>query len=112
MVNLNAQNIKSFDIIINSLIEVLNQSGYNNRINYLEDILESVHEMDLDKYKKFVVNSSLFGGAGALWEIWIEDSILQARFNKLFIDLINEIERTGIYEPRINQIKSYMRIEK
>lgn len=97
--------INSFEIIINSMIEVLTQSGNSNRTYYLEDILESLKDYDSNKFKDLVISNELFGGAGAYWEIWINDKKLNLKYQKIFIQLIDALEKVGIFNPRIQQVK-------
>ena len=109
MTNINLGSRSSIVITISSIIEILRETGYENRIPYLEDILQTINDQHIENFKSLVINNELFGGSGALWEIYIENPKLSRRYKKLFFQFIREIERMGIKNPRITQIKEVMK---
>ena len=73
--------------------------------DYLNEILNSAQQRNSQKFAKLVISNELFGGAGALWEIYFSDTSLDKEFKSQFYQFINCIEDLGIRNPRITQVK-------
>ena len=78
-------------------------------VPYLDQVLNTARIKDSETFKKLVVSNELFGGSGALWEIYINDSSLDKRFKTYFTAFIESIEKIGINNKRIRQVKSGMK---
>jgi len=55
-----------------------------------------------------VISRELFGGAGALWEIYIEKPTEYKKFNNQFTEYVDLLTRMGIKNGRVKQIRKTM----
>jgi hypothetical protein len=99
-----AELIKKTDL----LRQTLSENGKGFYIDYLSLILLAAENKNESEFKKLVISRELFGGAGALWEIHIENSTEYGKFNKQFSDYIDLLSRMGIKNGRIKQIQITM----
>lgn len=76
--------------------------------DYLSLINLSAKKKDEAEFKNLIISRNLFGGSGALWEIYIENKDEYNRFNKLFCEYIDVITQMGIKNKRIMQIRKTM----
>ncbi len=87
------------------LNDILTTTNFFTYINSLEDIKNSAISKNEDDFIEFVVCNALFGGSGALWEIYIENEYKRIEFNRLFCSYIDNLKLMGINNDRINQIR-------
>ena len=59
---------------------------------------------DENMFIKYTLTNELFGGAGALWELYCGDNHLQLKFNKTFKKFVLELKGIGIKNKRLNQV--------
>lgn len=100
-------NIKVLTKLSDELGDILIKSGYGYGVDYLSQIRLSADNHDSEKFKTLVISRELFGGSGAIWEIWIDDTELRKQFNKQFCDYIYLLKKMGIKNGRINQVRKY-----
>jgi hypothetical protein len=93
------------DLICEILIN--NEMGFYSDYLYLINL--SAEKKDETEFKNLIISRNLFGGSGALWEIYIENKDEYNRFNKLFCEYIDVITQMGIKNKRIMQIRKTMR---
>lgn len=103
------ENIESLNKLSNQLGDTLIKSGYGFGVDYLSQIRLAADRHDNEEFRKLVISRELFGGSGAIWEIWIEDKQLQSQFNKQFCDYVDLLKTMGIRNGRVNQVRSYFK---
>ena len=106
-IDFSENNIKALTKLSDELGDILIKSGYGYVVDYLSQIRMSADNHDNEKFKTLVISRELFGGSGAIWEIWIDDTELRKQFNKLFCDYIDLLKKMGIKNGRINQVRKY-----
>lgn len=89
---------------INELREILMKAGFNSYIYSLIKVLSAAEQSDSHKYKSSVETNDLFGGAGALWEIYIPDKKLMKNYHNVFYNFILQLEKIGVKNKRIKQV--------
>ena len=70
---------------------------------------ENLSELTLKSdFRKLVISRELFGGAGALWEIHIENPTEYRKFNKQFCEYLDLILKMGIKHRALKQTRKLM----
>lgn len=92
--------------LTDELGDTLIESGFEFYVDHLSQLRVSAEKRDKEKFEKLVVSPELFGGSGALWEIWIEDNKLRQKFEQQFCGLVDHLKRIGIRNDRIDQVRS------
>ncbi len=98
-------NIERLTKLSDELGETLMKVNLGFYVDFLAQIRLAAERHDTEDFKKKVISRELFGGAGALWEIWIEDKQLQTKFNKQFCDYVDLLKKMGIKNGRVNQVR-------
>lgn len=93
------------DYSIESLKQTLIYAGFNCYADQLVKIQEALEKKDSHSFRHQLNCRVLFGGFGAMWEIWISDKVLMARFEKQFREFLDNLEEVGVKNNKIEQIK-------
>lgn len=101
--------VKRLSQLIDELSMTLMKADRTSYIKLLSEIKDAAQNKDNETFKKLVISNSLFGGAGAMWEIWIDDTQLQSTFERQFYLFVDTLQKMGISNGRINQVKSGLR---
>jgi hypothetical protein len=99
-----AELTKQSDLLGQTLIE----NGMEFYVGYLSQIKLAANNKNESEFRKLVISRELFGGSGALWEIYIENQTEYHKFNKQFCEYIDLITRMGIRNARVKQIQKIM----
>jgi len=97
--------ISEYIEILNEIIVSLKQSENNDHAKIVHEILEKLAQNQIDEFISKLNSVEMWGGSGAVWEVFIEDNKLQARFENAIIRLINLMERTQILGGGIKPIR-------
>jgi len=97
------ENIEKFIIISDLIGDTLIKSGYGYLVDYLSQIRLRAEERDSNGFKKLVISNELFGGAGSLCDIWIEEKELRQKFEKEFADYLDLLMVIGLDDIRIRR---------
>ncbi len=73
--------------------------------DYLNKILNSAQQKNTHNFQSLVLSNELFGGSGALWEIFFDDPIQDKKFNQKILKFIDSLEELGIDDVRVQQVK-------
>jgi hypothetical protein len=107
-IDFSEQNVSELTRKSDLLGQTLIDNGLGFYVDYLSQIRLAADNKNELKFKKLVISRELFGGAGALWEIHIENQIEYKKFNKQFTEYIDLLKRMGIKNGRVNQIRKTM----
>lgn len=99
-------NVQLLTTLSDEMGETLIKAGFGFWVDYLSQIRLAADTQNEEEFKRLIISNELFGGAGAIWEIWIEDGQLRAEFNKQFCDYVDLLKTMGIKNERINQVRS------
>lgn len=91
--------------VTEKLNDILTKANFFVYTSLLENIKNAAISKNEDEFIELVGNNALFGGAGALWEIYIENEYKRIEFNRLFCSYIDNLKLMGINNNRINQIR-------
>ena len=107
-INFSEKNITRLMNLSDLICEILIKNQMVFYADYLSLINLSAKKKDEAEFKNLIISRNLFGGSGALWEIYIENKDEYNRFNKLFCEYIDVITQMGIKNKRIMQIRKTM----
>jgi hypothetical protein len=88
--------------------QTLIDNGLGFYVDYLAQIRLAAYNKNESKFKKLVISRELFGGAGALWEIHIENTTEYRKFNDQFCEYLDLISRMGIRHRALRQTRKLM----
>ena len=97
--------VEKLSKIADDLGHTLIKAGFGFYVDILTKIRIAAKQHDNETFKKLIISRELFGGAGAMWEIWIEDKQLHTIFEKQFCDFLDLLKKMGIKNGRINQVR-------
>jgi hypothetical protein len=95
----------NFLLVLTALMELLKSSGNNSQSNFIYKLIDSLIQNNLNDFVKIINGVDMWGGAGAVWEVYIEDKKVATQFEKEMLSLINLMENTGIIGKGIKPIK-------
>lgn len=83
----------------------LASAGFACYAEQLSRIGDALQRKDGHSFREQVNCRVLFGGFGAMWEIWISDKMLMAQFERQFRSFLDNLEAVGIRNEKIQQIR-------
>lgn len=95
----------NFLLVLTALMQLLKSSGNNAQSNFIYKLIELLNQNNLSHFVKLINGVDMWGGAGAVWEIYIEDKNEAKEFEKEMLCLINLMEKTEIIGKGIKPIK-------
>lgn len=102
------ENVSELTLKSDLLGQTLIDNGLEFYIDHLSKIRLSADKKNESEFREFVISRELFGGAGALWEIYIENPTEYKKFNKQFSEYVDLLTRMGINNGRVKQIRKTM----
>ena len=90
---------------------ILRQNELLGQANFVEN---AILKLDSNDYEIFVTQMNsveMWGGSGAVWEVYIENADMQRKFQTAIIDLINIMEETKILGRGIKPLRSLFQKE-
>lgn len=98
------KNIESLSESVTELKSILRETGMSTGLQELTNILASAMKKDSKLFRKYILTNELFGGTGALWELYCGNDNLQTEFQNRFRKFCMELKNIGINNRRINQV--------
>ena len=102
--NFSEKNINSLTKSVTELKNILTEIGTSVGQQDLSNVLASAMKKDSELFRKYVLTNELFGGAGALCDLYCGNDKLQSEFQNLFIKFCEDLNNIGIKNQRINQV--------
>jgi hypothetical protein len=102
------ENVSELTLKSDLLGQTLIDNGLGFYVDHLSKIRLSADKKNESEFREFVISRELFGGAGALWEIHIENPTEYKKFNKQFSEYVDLLTRMGIRNGRVKQIRKTM----
>jgi hypothetical protein len=103
--NFSSENTERLTKVTDDLGETLIKSGFGFYVDQLSQIRLAAERHDIEEFKNQIINRGLFGGTGAMWEIWIENKQLRRAFQRQFRQFMDLIKEMGITNERVNQVR-------
>jgi hypothetical protein len=104
-VDFSDDNVIQLATLIDTLGDTLVKAGYGFYVDHLSQIKLAAERHDEREFEKHAISRELFGGAGAMWEIWIEDKLLRVKFGDQFCQFVDLLKKMGVSNGRVNQIR-------
>src|ERR1700741_4776820 len=80
---------QNYILILNQLIQCLETSDNHPQARVVERLKEFICEKNVAEFVKLIKGVDMWGGAGAVWEVYIEDPTLAWKFESTIIQLID-----------------------
>ena len=96
-------------IILSDIAHILVKSELNEQVKIINNLSDLLKQKEYSRFKQSINSIEMWGGAGAVWEVYIEDKDLARMFEKQMINLIDLMEKTKILGRGIKPIKKYLR---
>jgi hypothetical protein len=101
-------NVSELTLKSDLLGQTLIDNGLGFYVDYLSEIRLAAENKNESEFRKLVISRELFGGAGALWEIHIENQTEYRKFNSQFCDYLDLISEMGIKHRALRQTRKLM----
>ena len=92
-------------ILFENIEEILRNGKHYAQAEVVKKIAEILVGNDYPKFKKEINSVNMWGGSGAVWEVYFQEESLQKKFNVEMLALINLMERTKILGGGIKPLK-------
>jgi hypothetical protein len=96
---------ENFLSILLALIKLLKESGNDAQSEFVNSLVELINDSNYNQFAKQVNGVNIWGGAGAVWEVYIDDKNKAKEFEKEMLKLIILLEKTKIIGKGIKPIK-------
>jgi hypothetical protein len=88
-----------------AVMQSLNNSGNHAQSEFIQKLIELISQNNFSHFVKLINGVDMWGGAGAVWEIYIENKTEAREFEKKMLRLISLMEKTKIIGKGIKPIK-------
>ena len=92
--------------VLKSIETILRQNKLSGQANFVKDVVLKLTSSNYEMFVKQINSVNMWGGSGAVWEVYIENSDMQRKFHKAIIELINIMEDTKILGQGIKPIRT------
>jgi hypothetical protein len=97
----------NFLTILKELSQILKNSENNGQSLFINQLVELLYNNEFSQFIKLINSVDMWGGAGAVWEVYIENKNEAYKFETEIIKLICLMEKTKIIVYGILQIKRF-----
>ena len=104
-IDLTEKDKEQFIKTLSVIREILSKNDSQNQSEVVNDILCLLEEDDYKRFVDFLNHENMWGGAGAVWETYIENTETQNRFQSNIVELIELMESLGVSKVGSGSIK-------
>ncbi|WP_029272450.1 hypothetical protein [Flavobacterium sp. KJJ] len=97
--------LQNYIRILSKILDVLSDEKLSAQANIILNLIDLIQFKHLDEFRKNINGIDMWGGSGAVWEVYIEDKLQSIKFERSIIELINFMETTKILGSGIKPIK-------
>jgi len=94
-----------FLLVLTVIKEILQHSANNAQSDFVYKLIDLLNQNNISLFVKLINGVDMWGGSGAVWEVYIEDKKTSTKFEKEMLSLINLMEKTKIIGKGIKPIK-------
>ncbi|MFM2224894.1 MAG: hypothetical protein RJA07_1096 [Bacteroidota bacterium] len=98
----NINRLSEVTILLKNILEANNCFGYHIAI---DNVLDAAKKKNDSEFISFATHKTLFGGMGALWEIYFAEESLMKKFETTFLIYLEILNEIGLNNERVNQIR-------
>lgn len=105
--NLNAlkENKEKFIQSLTVISRLLYDNENIGQANFLLHLIELIKHRDFSSFIKEINSVDMWGGSGAVWEVYIENRDTEREFQRNLLELISLMEETQIIDVGIKPLK-------
>ncbi len=96
---------QNYIAILTGLSQLLNNASNYGQAQIVEKLIELIQHENVELFAKLINGIDMWGGPGAVWDVYIEDKTANDKFQKEIIQLIDLMEKTGILGKGIKPIR-------
>jgi len=93
--------------ILSKIVLYLQHWAYYGQAEVVEKLIELLTQENLEQFSKLLNSIDMWGGSGAVWEVYIDDPEGAKLFQKEMIRLIDLMEKTKALGRGIKQIREF-----
>lgn len=90
---------------LKNIEEILRKGESHSQANVLENLSRNLITEDYQMFLDNINSVNMWGGSGAVWEVYFENKNLQRNFNFEMLELINLMEKTKVLGSGIKPLK-------
>lgn len=90
---------------------ILKKGELFGQANVVENLIQNLITEDYQIFIDNINSVNMWGGSGAVWEVYFENQDLQRKFNFEMLELINLMGKTKILENGIKPLKKLFKRE-
>ena len=103
--NIREEDLDNFLLILNNIIKILNNAEHNAQSGFINKLINLVIQKETSLFIELVNGIEMWGGAGAVWEVYIDNKEDAKSFKKEILNLINLMDDTNILGKGIKPIR-------
>ena len=105
IVELVSQEKESFLNVLNLIDKLLHDTNNNTHAEFIRELINKLNRNEYILFINGIKSGFMWGGAGAVWEVYIEDSLKDIEFEKSVLRLIDLMEKAKILRKENRRIK-------
>ena len=95
--------------ILTRSVEILRDNAYSAQADAMRKPLQYLYLDDTENFIKYLNTVEIWGGSGAAWEVWLEPKEIEREFMQCIVDLVDELNNTGIKIPKGRSIAKFFK---
>jgi len=95
----------SIEATLKTIIKLLSEYSYPCQADYMEKVLKTVVNNNKPEFESISNTKDIWGGSGAVWEVYIKDRDKEVEFQRAMIKFIGLLNDNGIRNYGIRSIK-------
>jgi len=96
---------EKFLSVLNVILQLLNKYEHNAQAEFIQKLLDLLSQQNIILFSKLINGVDMWGGSGAVWEVYIEDKTDTMVFENEMLKLIDLMEQTKILGRGIKPIR-------
>jgi len=103
--NLREEDLDNFLLVLKDISKILNDAGHNAQSGFIDKLINLINQREMNLFIKLINGVDMWGGAGAVWEVYIDNKEDAKSFEKEILNLINLMDDTNILGKGIKSIR-------
>ncbi len=103
---------EEYILILSNLSKILSRNNSIGKKQFIEFLINCLNENQLDKFQREINSLDMWGGAGAVWDIYIEDENLYKDFKNNIIKLIDLMEKSQKLKRSVRSVRNIFKFNK
>ena len=98
---------KDFHEILVKLETILRNETYYAHADFIIELDKNLLEKNFERFFEQINTVEMWGGSGAVWEVYIKDSKTKTEFNKQMLALINLMGKTKSARRGVKPLRKF-----